>query len=107
MSVKRSRKQLNKIGPGRVGSGLGVHRRIPAPPLPGAAFHPTMRQPASAAGLSGPPRLHMDLWAWPLLTALFFEISPILFRTRPPGEGADMYPLGVCYVLVLNSGPHG
>lgn len=48
-----------------------------------------------------------DLWAWLLLTALFFEISPILFRTRPPGEGADMYPLGVCYVLVLNSGPHG
>lgn len=66
-----------------------------------------MRQQASAAGLSGPPRLHMDLWAWLLLTALFFEISPILFRTRPPGEGADMHPLGVCCVLVLNSGPHG
>lgn len=75
--------------------------------LPGAAFYPTMRQQASAAGLSGSPRLHMDLWAWLLLTALFFEISPILFRTRPPGEGADVYPLGVRYVLGLNSGPHG
>lgn len=105
MSAKRSRKQLNKIGPGRVGSGLGVHRHIHTPShLPGAAFHPTTRQQAGAAGLPGPPELPTDLGAWLLSHSLgTFKSLP----SCPRPVHLERVLIGIHWVpavvLVLNS----